>query len=121
MSNLPIQDPIFSQCPVRNIIARVADKWSLLVMHTLLHCSEPMRFSALSRAIPDVSQKVLTQTLRRLEDDGFVERTIYAQVPPRVDYALTPRAISFMQACRPMVEWASNHLAEIIEHRRRHK
>lgn len=121
MSTLPIQDPIFPQCPVRNIVARVADKWSLLVMHTLLHADEPMRFSALSRAIPDVSQKVLTQTLRRLEDDGFVERTVFAEVPPRVQYALSTRGESFMDACRPMVEWASLHLAEIVEHRRKRK
>ncbi|MGN0214359.1 MAG: winged helix-turn-helix transcriptional regulator [Muribaculaceae bacterium] len=107
---------------MRNIIARVTDKWSLLVMHTLLHAPDgAMRFSALSRAIPDVSQKVLTQTLRRLEEDGFVERTLYAQVPPRVDYNLTPRAMSFMEACTPMVEWASAHMAEIIESRQQHK
>ncbi|MGM9804072.1 MAG: winged helix-turn-helix transcriptional regulator [Muribaculaceae bacterium] len=119
MATLPIQDPIFPQCPVRNLIARVADKWSLLVMHTLIHASQgTMRFSALSQAIPDVSQKVLTQTLRRLEEDGFVERTVYAQVPPRVDYAVTTRARSFMQACQPMVEWAQAHLAEIVEGRR---
>ena len=118
MSILPVQDPIFPQCPVRNIVARVADKWSLLVMHTLLQSGEPMRFSALCRAIPDVSQKVLTQTLRRLEADGFVERTVFAEVPPRVQYAMSERGVSFMDACRPMVEWSLHHLSKIIEQRR---
>lgn len=121
MSILPVQDPIFPQCPVRNIVARVADKWSLLVMHTLLQSGEPVRFSALCRAIPDVSQKVLTQTLRRLEADGFVERTVFAEVPPRVQYAMSERGVSFMDACRPMVEWSLQHLSEIIEQRREHR
>lgn len=69
-----LQDPYFPDCPVRNIIARVADKWSLLVMHTLKNHPEPMRFSELLRALPDISQKMLTSTLRRHEADGFLVR-----------------------------------------------
>ena len=65
----------FPDCPVRNILSRVSDKWSLLVMHQLIHSPAPMRFSALQKAIPDISQKMLTATLRNLEADGFILRT----------------------------------------------
>ena len=75
---LPLLDPLFPDCPVRNILERVGDKWSLLVMHELLLHAEPMRFSQLRRAIPDLSQKVLTSTLRTLETDGFLTRKVYA-------------------------------------------
>lgn len=107
----------FPDCPVRNILSRVGDKWSLLVMHQLIQSPAPMRFSALQKAIPDISQKMLTSTLRNLEADGFVLRTVYAEVPPRTDYILTARGISFMDACRPMVQWAIAHLEEILSDR----
>lgn len=77
----------------------------------------PMRFSELRRAIPDISQKMLTRTLRTLETDGFLTRTVYAEVPPRTEYALTPRAHSFMEACRPMVQWAIDNFAAIMKDR----
>ena len=110
-------ETLFPNCPVRNILARVGDKWSLLVMHQLMHHPDPMRFSDLRKAIPDISQKVLTTTLRNLETDGFLVRTVYAEVPPRTDYALTSRAHSFMDACRPMVQWAIDNFADIIKDR----
>ena len=114
-----LQDPYFPDCPVRNIIARVADKWSLLVMHTLNSHDEPMRFSELLRALPDISQKMLTSTLRNLEADGFLTRTVFPTVPPRTEYALTERAHSFQEACRPMIEWAMEHFAAIMQDRER--
>ena len=114
---LPLLDPLFPDCPVRNILERVGDKWSLLVMHELLLHAEPMRFSQLRRAIPDLSQKVLTSTLRTLETDGFLTRKVYAEVPPHTEYSLTPRGISFMEACRPMVQWALDHFAAILKDR----
>ena len=101
--NVCIGEILFPDCLVRNILARVGDKWSLLVMHELLVHPAPMRFSELRKAIPDISQKVLTATLRNLIADGFLVRKVYAEVPPRTEYALTPRAHSFMDACRPMV------------------
>ena len=110
-------ESLFPDCPVRNILSRVSDKWSLLVMHELLIHPAPLRFSELRKAIPDISQKVLTTTLRNLETDGFVVRTVYAEVPPRTDYTITPRAHSFMDACRPMVEWAMDNFAAIIKDR----
>ena len=110
---------LFPDCPVRNILSRVGDKWSLLVMHQLIHSPKPMRFSELHKAIPDISQKVLTSVLRNLESDGFLVRSVYAEVPPRTDYALTPRAHSFMDACRPMVQWAIDNFAAIMNDRNR--
>lgn len=112
-----LTDILFPDCPVRNILARVGDKWSLLIMHQLVSRGAPMRFSELRKAIPDISQKVLTSTLRTLEADGFLLRKIYAEVPPRTEYTITPRAISFMEACRPMVQWAIDNFAAIIKDR----
>ena len=79
-------ETLFPDCPVRNILARVGDKWSLLLMHQMMHHQEPMRFSSLKKALPDISQKVLTSTLRNLEADGFVVRKVYAEVSPRSEY-----------------------------------
>ena len=114
-----IGETLFPDCPVRNILSRVGDKWSLLLMHHIMHHPEPMRFSDLRKAIPDISQKVLTSTLRNLEDDGFIVRRVYAEVPPHTDYALTPRAHSFMNACRPMLQWAIDNFAAIMNDRNR--
>lgn len=114
-----LKENLFPDCAVRNILARVCDKWSLLIMHEMIHHDGPMRFSELQRAIPDISQKVLTSTLRRLTTDGFLIRKVYAEVPPHTNYALTPRARSFMEACRPMVTWAINNFSDIIKDRGR--
>ena len=111
-------ETLFPACPIRNVLARVGDKWSLLVMHTLMENKQPMRFSAIGRAIPDISQKVLTSTLRNLENDRFVRRVVYPEVPPRVEYEMLERGLSFMEACEPMISWAVEHLAEILADRR---
>ena len=84
-------DPLFPQCPVRNVLSRIGDRWSLLVLLALHDKAEAMRFSDLCKAIPDVSQKMLTSTLRKLEADDLLSRTIYPEVPPRVEYKLTKR------------------------------
>ena len=118
LHNEETRDVLFPDCPIRNVLSRVGDKWSLLVLHTLEQSVEPVRFNALQRALPDISQKVLTTTLRTLEEDGFVVRTVYAEVPPRVDYRLTERAQSFMQACTPMIQWAVEHLEDIVADRK---
>ena len=91
-------------------------------MHQMMHHQEPMRFSDIRKAIPDISQKVLTSTLltsklRNLEADGFLVRKVYAEVPPHTEYMLTPRAHSFMAACRPMVDWAIDNFAAIMKDR----
>lgn len=82
MNRATIEDAIFPDCPIRNILARISDKWSLLVIYTLDNSEKAsVRFKELQRQIPDISQKMLTVTLRTLEEDGYVTRTIYPEVP----------------------------------------
>lgn len=102
------------------MLARVGDKWSLLVLYTLQH-KEPLRFKQLGRELPDISQKMLSQTLRTLEEDGFVHRKVYAEVPPRVEYGLTPRAYSFLPLVNMLIEWAINNMNDIIKDRKSYK
>lgn len=101
------------QCPIRNILARMSDKWSLLVIYALSQV-EKMRFGDIRRAVPDISQKMLTVTLRTLEEDGFVTRTIYPEVPPRVEYALTIRAYSLLPHIQSLIVWAKENMEPII-------
>ena len=83
-------DPGYAACPIRNIVDRFGDKWSLLVLYNL-HTGGRLRFSEIHRRMTDISQKMLASTLRRLEQDGLLSRTVYPEVPPRVEYALTPQ------------------------------
>lgn len=118
MDRTSIYNACDPQCPIRNILARLSDKWSLLVLYTLVQTGV-MRFGELRRAIPDISQKMLTVTLRTLEEDGFVTRTIYPEVPPRVEYRLTQRAHSLFPHIEALVGWAKEHMDAIIEDRKR--
>lgn len=111
-----VKDELFPDCPIRNVLSRVGDKWSLLVLYTLQH-KEILRFKELQRLIPDISQKSLTQTLRTLEEDGFVTRKVFPEVPPRVEYTLTPRAHSFLPLVENMINWAKENMEEIIKDR----
>ena len=95
MNRKEIIDMSNPDCPVRNVLARICDKWSVLVM-LVLKDAEVMRFNEIQKSIPDISQKMLTVTLRTLEEDGFVKRKIYAEVPPKVEYSLT----AHRQPCR---------------------
>ncbi len=92
-------------CPIRNLLCRLGDKWSLLVLSSL-SANGVMRFSDLQRSIGDISQRMLTVTLRSLEHDGLVSRTIYPEVPPRVEYTLTGSGESLIPHLRSLVEWA---------------
>jgi DNA-binding HxlR family transcriptional regulator len=98
-------------CEVRQILDRIADKWSLLVI-ALLDC-QSLRFSQLRREIDGVSQRMLSVTLRHLERDGLVSRTVHPVVPPRVDYALTPLGRTLHQTIKSLVTWTEEHQAEI--------
>ncbi len=118
MDRTMISDAYDPQCPIRNILARLGDKWSLLVLYTLSQ-KERMRFGDLRRAVPDISQKMLTVTLRTLEEDGFVTRTIYPEVPPRVEYALTARAFSLLPHIQSLVAWAKENMEPIIRDRKK--
>lgn len=117
--NKEVRDALFPDCPIRNVLSRVGDKWSLLVLYSLQH-REPVRFKELQRQIPDISQKSLTQTLRTLEVDGFVTREIFPEVPPRVEYSLTPRALSFLPLVENIIKWAMENMEEIIKDREKH-
>ena len=112
-NNKQAKDALFPNCPIRNILARVGDKWSLLVLYTLQH-KEPLRFKQLQRELPDISQKSLTQTLRILEEDGFVHREVFAEVPPRVEYRLTERGLSFLPVIDNLIGWAAENMEQII-------
>jgi DNA-binding HxlR family transcriptional regulator len=98
-------------CPSRRVLDRVGNKWTLLVVECLQEGSH--RFSELRRRIGGVSQKVLTQTLRTMERDGLVTRTVYAEVPPRVEYALTELGNTLITAVDPIARWAEEHIAAI--------
>lgn len=115
-----IKDKVFPDCPIRNILARICDKWSMLIIYTLnAHADEPLRFNALRKLIPDISQKMLTSTLRTLEEDGFVRRVVYAEVPPRVEYSLTDRSFTLIPIIEELIGWAANNMAPIMKDRER--
>lgn len=119
MNRTIVEDTIFPGCPIRNILARISDKWSLLLIYTLDRSDHPsMRFKELQRQIPDISQKMLTVTLRTLEEDGYVTRTIYPEVPPRVEYQLTDRAKSLIPHINSLIGWALENLDPIISDRK---
>jgi len=99
-----------TKCPIRDVLDRIGDRWSLLVLLTL--ADGTMRFSVLKRAIGDISQRMLAQTLRTLEQDGLLTRKVYPSVPPRVDYTLTKMGHTLLTKLDPLVEWAThNHQA----------
>lgn len=120
MNRTTIEDAVFPDCPIRNIISKLCDKWSLLVIYTLNKAATPtIRFKELQREIPDISQKMLTVTLRTLEDDGYVTRTVYPEVPPRVEYALTPRTYSLLPHINALIEWAIENKDAIMKDRKK--
>lgn len=107
-------DPRYLTCPIRNVIDRFGDKWSLLVLY---HLSEngTLRFNDLHRDMADCSQKMLSQTLKRLVQIGLVSRTVYPEVPPKVEYSLTERGKSLMPHITALIGWAVEHFNEIAE------
>ena len=105
-----IKETVFTDCPIRNVLARISGKWSLLVLYTLdRNGMSPMRFNQLRRAIPDISQKVLTTTLRTLETDGLICRKVFSEVPPRVEYSLTEHGRSIRPVLEAMYAWGASH------------
>ena len=113
-----IKETVFTDCPIRNVLARISGKWSLLVLYTLdRNGMSPMRFNQLRRAIPDISQKVLTTTLRTLETDGLICRKVFAEVPPRVEYSHTERALTLIPLVDSLINWAADNMADIVRDR----
>ncbi len=103
-------------CPIRNILDRLGDKWSILLI-LILGQEEKLRFSELNKAIPDISQKMLTATLRTLESDGLVTRTVFPEVPPRVEYRITEMGQSLLPHIQALTQWANEHMPAILEAR----
>ncbi|MEO6687131.1 MAG: helix-turn-helix domain-containing protein [Dyadobacter sp.] len=103
---------IIDDCPVRNVLDRVGDKWSILVI-SILGESGTLRFNELNAVIGTISQKMLAVTLKTLEADGLVSRKIYPQVPPRVEYTLTPLGESLLPAMSLLVNWALENMPAI--------
>ncbi|MFI3306712.1 MAG: helix-turn-helix domain-containing protein [Rikenellaceae bacterium] len=117
MSKIKILDNSYPECPVRNILSRIGDKWSTLVIYALNE-GGVVRFMELQRMIPDISQKMLTVTLRTLMEDGLVAREVYAVVPPKVEYRLTERALTLLPHISALITWAKENMNSIIETRR---
>jgi DNA-binding HxlR family transcriptional regulator len=107
----PTRVELTQACEIRDLLDRLADKWSLLVVELLGEGTQ--RFSELRREIDGISQRMLTLTLRRLERDGLVRRTVHPVVPPRVDYDLTPLGATLLDAVAPLVRWTRDHRDEI--------
>ncbi|GAA2381499.1 helix-turn-helix domain-containing protein [Dactylosporangium salmoneum] len=107
-----------SACSVEDVIDRVGSKWSVGIL--LAAADGPIRFSALERAIPGISRRMLTLTLRNLERDGLVVRTMYPVVPPRVEYSLTPMALELRAALVALSGWAARHRGDIAAARTRY-
>jgi DNA-binding HxlR family transcriptional regulator len=105
-------------CELRDLLDRLADKWSLLVVELLGGGTH--RFTELKREIDGISQRMLTLTLRQLERDGLVRRTVHPVVPPRVDYELTPLGASLLDAVGPLVTWTRRHRGQIARARDRY-
>ena len=112
MENLYTND----NCPIRDVLSRLGDKWSMLVLVTL-KANGTMRFCDIHKTIVDISQRMLTVTLRTLEADGLISRKVYAEVPPRVEYRLTELGESLMPRVQMLVDWALEHMSEIMKHR----
>lgn len=110
MNSLPLQENLkkfthIEDCPIRNIISRFSGKWTMLVLCILAE-NPTTRFNAIGKAIPDISPKVLSDTLKNLEADGMISRNVYAEIPPRVEYSLTPLGESVMPLIANLVTWA---------------
>lgn len=103
-------------CPIRTVLAQIGDKWSLLII--LLLQNGEHRFSAIGREIPDISQKMLTQTLRKLEREGLISRKVTPSIPPRVDYKLTKLGHSLFEPIGAMTQWAIEKQTMILKARK---
>ena len=119
MNRSEIRDALYPNCPIRNVLSRVGDKWSMLVLFTL-ESNDNQRFKELQRNIPDISQKMLTATLKMLEADGLIRREVFPEVPPRVEYSLTKKGKNLLPLIDNLLSWASENMEDIIESRRKY-
>ncbi len=122
MKRLELQENLkkytcIGDCPVRNVISRFSGKWSILVLCILAE-NESTRFNAIGRAIPDISPKVLADTLRHLEQDHLVSRSVYAEIPPRVEYSLTGLGRELVPLIGNLISWALKNYQTITAGRK---
>lgn len=108
---------IIEICPIRNVVSRFGNKWSFLII-LLLSENGSTRFGQLGKLIPDISTKVLSNTLRVLEADGLLKRTVFPEVPVRVEYELTDTGRSLVPIILSLTEWAQSHMTSIMQHRK---
>ncbi|MBB4953285.1 DNA-binding HxlR family transcriptional regulator [Agrobacterium vitis] len=104
-------------CPVRSVISHIGDKWSTLLLAIL--ADRPYRFGELRRMVPDISQRMLTQTLRDLQRDGYVNRVVFPTKPPSVEYSLTDLGRTLVVSLKHLVDFALAHHTQVVEARRR--
>ena len=116
MAKISLHKCSHDNCAVRNVLARFGDKWSLLILK-LLGGSEVMRFNQIYKSIDDISQKMLTTTLRKLEADGLVRRTVFPEVPPRVEYSVTELGASLIPHILNLETWATENMGAILKNR----
>lgn len=110
-------DPYAEDCPSRQLLDRIGDRWTVLIIGALE--DGPQRFSQVRRRVGGISQKMLTQTLRSLEADGLVVRTVFAEVPPRVEYELSPLGRTLLKPLDGLLRWATEHMGAVEASRRR--
>jgi DNA-binding HxlR family transcriptional regulator len=109
-------NPYARGCPSRDLLDRIGDKWTVLILGALAE-GRPRRFSELRRHVGGVSEKMLTQTLRGLERDGLVVRTVYPEVPPHVEYSLTGLGTTLLEPIAALTRWANEHMDDVVEAR----
>lgn len=114
MNALPLEENLkkFTQiksCPIRNVISRFSGKWAMLVL-CVLSVNETTRFNAIGKAIPDISPKVLSDTLKNLESAGLISRKVFAEIPPKVEYSLTDLGRSLIPHLTGLIDWAMTHI-----------
>ena len=112
-----VQDATYPKCPIRNILSRISEKWTFLVLYTLENNGK-MRFNDIYRCIPDISQKMLAAALRTLKEDGIISRTIYPEVPPKAEYELTDRGLSLLPHIDSLIGWAIKNFDDILADRK---
>lgn len=120
MKKKEYSNSIIEICPIRNVVARFGDKWSLLVL-LVINEAGIVRFNELGRMIPDISTRVLSTTLKTLDADGLIDRKVYAQVPPKVEYTLTDTGRSLIPLIMQLTEWAQQNMKNVMTHRRRYE
>ena len=120
MKKKEVKNSIIEICPVRNVIARFGNKWALLVV-LILEENKVVRFNHLCKLIPDISSKVLSSTLKTLEADNLVERIVYPEIPPRVEYNLTAVGTSLVPIIKSLTEWSQVNMKSIVKHRKKYE